>query len=56
MQEAENLPLMPKSALVYYLDEKQSPISYQKVASIRVSRSGGRKSCVVAHCNFWQRA
>ncbi|UFQ01714.1 hypothetical protein [Pseudomonas fitomaticsae] len=35
MQEAENLPLMPKSALVYYLDEKQSPIPYQKVASIR---------------------
>jgi hypothetical protein len=35
LQEATHLPLMPISALVYYLHEKQSQIPYHKVVSIR---------------------
>lgn len=35
MQGNENTPLMPKSALVYFLDEKASTVPYHKVSSIR---------------------
>ncbi|UHG95138.1 hypothetical protein [Pseudomonas sp. 7-41] len=35
MQGHENTPLMPKSALVYFLDEKASTVPYHKVSSIR---------------------